>query len=503
MVKKRICAIICVMSMSFGLMACVETPKKKVVVNKSEGISKENILKKDDRPKDLKIPDHWQEQIERSDGFITLKADCDIKIPEICNTPVDIYEQLPMSNKVLKKLCDYFSDGDQLYSYPKMTRAELKQEKSRMENYEGTWASLASGLGTNTYWQNILNTMDQLIEEAPEKEEKKKYVQPELTEPIQTERDVYDGVSDYYYETEKKIGFTARIDTENEKDPLIRAVSCNDKVGSTTNFRYAQGSFIDAEYLSALNEDNLESNEKNRAWLNTLNENLAKESSISEEEALKEAEDVLKTLRIKGFLVDKCVKAIGNKNTETWVLYDETYPFDEVGYSISFYRTLGDTMGYEQRSPEILDEVPETVYAPQFSAEKIQMTVTEQGIQKFVWTNMAKKTGTVAENTKLLTFEKIKEKLADHLLYAALANDGDELKNTGTKCFYDVTNVQFRAANINAFEEPKKVWMVPVWVFDMRKTGITPDGESLKWGTETVVLNAIDGGYVTIKSEEE
>ena len=44
--------------------------------------------------------------------------------------------------------------------------------------------------------------------------------------------------------------------------------------------------------------------------------------------------------------------------------------------------------------------------------------------------------------------------------------------------------------------------MVPVWVFDLERTGLTSAGEILKWGTETVVLNAIDGGFVTIKSEE-
>lgn len=159
-------------------------------------------------------------------------------------------------------------------------------------------------------------------------------------------------------------------------------------------------------------------------------------------------------------------------------------------------------MGYSQRSPEILEGIPETVYAPQFSSEKIQIIITKDGVQKFAWTNMSKKIDTVANNTKLLSFDEIKEKLADHLLYSALSDDGDELKDTGTKCIYNVTNIQIRAANINAFEEPEKVWLVPVWVFNLEKTGLTSDGEVLKWGTENVVLNAIDGGFVSIKQGE-
>ena len=62
-------------------------------------------------------------------------------------------------------------------------------------------------------------------------------------------------------------------------------------------------------------------------------------------------------------------------------------------------------MGYSQRSPEILEGIPETVYAPQFSSEKIQIIITKDGVQKFAWTNMSKKIDTVANNTKLLSFE--------------------------------------------------------------------------------------------------
>lgn len=35
-----------------------------------------------------------------------------------------------------------------------------------------------------------------------------------------------------------------------------------------------------------------------------------------------------------------------------------------------------------------------------------------------------------------------------------------------------------------------------MWVFDLERTGLTSAGEIRKWGTETIVLNAIDGGYI-------
>lgn len=68
--------------------------------------------------------------------------------------------------------------------------------------------------------------------------------------------------------------------------------------------------------------------------------------------------------------------------------------------------------------------------------------------------------------------------------------------------FYTVKNVQLRAANINAYNKPKRSWLVPVWVFDVEgkmqhKTGKEITTENI--GPETVVLNAIDGGFIQVQ----
>lgn len=129
------------------------------------------------------------------------------------------------------------------------------------------------------------------------------------------------------------------------------------------------------------------------------------------------------------------------------------------------------------------------------------MIVTKEGIQLFEWTDISKKTDVIAENTKLLTFDEIKEKLADHLLYAQIANLGG-ISPEGFANIYTVKNVQLRAANINAYNKPKRSWLVPVWVFDVEgkmqhKTGKEITTENI--GPETVVLNAIDGGFIQVQ----
>ncbi|MFR9062488.1 MAG: hypothetical protein ACLVJO_01290 [[Clostridium] scindens] len=52
-----------------------------------------------------------------------------------------------------------------------------------------------------------------------------------------------------------------------------------------------------------------------------------------------------------------------------------------------------------------------------FRTEQIHMVLTEEGIQLFEWTNLGEQEDEIAENTKLLSLMRIKQEMADHLLY--------------------------------------------------------------------------------------
>lgn len=175
--KKRIIMVIFILILGVGLAACVKTPDEKIVVDKSEGLAKENIIPKEDKvPKDLGVPEHWQETIDKNDGFVVLSADCDIRIPDIYNTPVYSYERRPMTDELLKKLCAYFSDGDRLYENPAMTKSELSTEKDKLLNYKGRWGSSNQAISR----QNVLEMtarLDELIEKAPESKEEHRYIE--------------------------------------------------------------------------------------------------------------------------------------------------------------------------------------------------------------------------------------------------------------------------------------------------------------------------------------
>ena len=67
--------------------------------------------------------------------------------------------------------------------------------------------------------------------------------------------DYTSGWYSWYYETDKKIGFTARVDRGRAVDPIIRALAYNEEVGSNTQFVYSQGTFIDVMEMCIRDRD--------------------------------------------------------------------------------------------------------------------------------------------------------------------------------------------------------------------------------------------------------
>ena len=137
------------------------------------------------------------------------------------------------------------------------------------------------------------------------------------------------------------------------------------------------------------------------------------DENFTEKDAVKMAKSVLKELSITEMDVGDCVKAIGNTDSESWagVGTDDTQVSS--GYAVYFSVKAGDVVGYPLTlASKQYENLAETVYAPSFITEGIRMIVTKEGIQLFEWTDISKKTDVIAENTKLLTFDEIKEKLA-------------------------------------------------------------------------------------------
>ena len=499
--KRKILSICCVLCMVLSLAACQETPEEEIVLDKSKGLPKDSILPKESQiPKDFGAPDQWQESVEKGNIAVSIKADCQINLPQIYNAPVYELEVQHMTGELLEQLCEYFSDGNPLYKEPEMSKARLEEEKEILQQGKGEW-----GFDDQEIIDAKTDQIDELLQDAPPKESKES-VEVKLDKPRQTEYEriqtksgsIAPRYSKFYFDTDEKIGFRARVDCGKKTDPLIYAIDYDEDVGSTTNFLFQQGNFIDEKELAKKlkNCELLQIGQNYLEYLQWIETEMndTDRFTISEEEAVAMCGKVLEDLGLNDYTMTGCCRTVGTAEGESMAGVNQDEGITDYGFSIYYNRKAGELAGYEQPFQQPFNDLPEEVYAPPFATEQIRIIVTGEGIMQFEWDNLSQKAGTIAENTELLSFDEIKEKLYDHLLYVSLAKYGEE--DYGDIYYYEIRDVQLRGANVPAFENPDGAWLVPVWVFTVGHEvtfgtlGTTPFSDMI------VVLNAIDGGYI-------
>ncbi len=262
-----------------------------------------------------------------------------------------------------------------------------------------------------------------------------------------------------------------------------------DIVVDDSSFLYNPDVYIDVFEIQERKETEKVLGIKDELDLEELTKALDSEFAISKEEATQEAEELLKILNIEGFGIESCVKAIKN--------------IENKGYSITFYRMIGDLLAFEQTMGFYASGNPEITYAPPFYSEKIKVVVTSDGVKSFEWTNMSELTEVIAENVELLPFDDIKENLADHFLYNHVAGlEANDIEKGRLEERYEIVSVQLRASNINAYNEPTCAWVVPVWVFEIERYGSFDDAMEQYQGVIYYMFNAIDGGYIALAQGE-
>ena len=499
---RKITTSLLFMTVILSLCSCQKTPDKKAVVSKSGGISEENILKPIEKgqQKDLDISTYWKETMESDDGRVTLTADLEIELPVISNTPVWEMSGRKLSQQDLERLTQYFAGGQKLYQEPRMTKAEITDALNQMNSGEGRYSDWS--ISDN----DKRDRLEVLLSSAPETKEEKNYITPEFTLPVKSERqETYDME---VVLTEKNT-FQARIDTGKTYDPQISATQYDQTAGTTSCFEYQNASVISDLWLMQATQleayyavQTSEMSEKARLSDSERNAQvkdvLSKESTISLDAAKEESEQVLSDLDISGMTLLRVEKAAAKEDTvSSWYQSEEDWSLAKVGYTLT-YSTSVEGLAADEYIAGSKNGMPEEVYTSPFLPERIEITLTDDGIMKFSWLNMADKESIVAENTRFQPFEEIKERLLDHLYYGCTSPDPNQnpdksiLSNINT-----VTGVTLQYVYTSAYDKPNHAWLVPAWIFQVDEAYINY-GKTVPIGTERIALNAIDGSFISI-----
>lgn len=487
------------------LCACQKTPEKKAVVNKNGGIAKENIIDRinDNEVKEMNIPSHWKETMESNDGRVSVAADLDIEKPSVRNTPVWEMSSKQLTQKKLEELVKYFVENKKLYAQPRLTKMELQEEIDRMDKQEGIYSEWS--LNDDEKRARAI----ELQKKAPSVPEEKKYIKPQFTNPVKSERDEILGAEYDDIVTTENNTFSALVDDDGNKSARIEATQYNKIAGTTSCFSYQkvdkvmselwieQGAELQAYYDVQTSESSAEERER-RKKENELHQSvLARESAMSPEEAIKLAEIVISDLKIEGMVLLRTEKVvIIDGHTLPTTISDEDWNAGKTGYTFVYSTGVEGLPVNEYISEGVIGGMPEEDYQPPFQPERIEITVGDEEIVSFSWSNMSEKEGVIAENTKLLPFEQIKEKLMDHVYYSSTSPDPKQNSDKSIMTSASVVkNVTFQYVYCSAYEEPSRAWLVPAWIFKTEDSYMLY-GKKVPTGTKRVAINAIDGSFV-------
>lgn len=505
---KRKMWTVMVIVVSCLLTGCQPTPKENAVVRKAEGLNEAVIAEpmKDGETRMTDIPKHWQMEELKNNDRMMVSADLDLEEKEIGNLPVIEMKNHKLTEEELKELADYFADGETLYVPQPYTKDTYANVISRIENKEGIYAA-------SYHWMEQLKTKQSAeagmaiapeVTGEPEKAEVKfttRFVdegyEKAFKSRIMTDRDLYEN-------RDESIWFEA--DIGENRTARIKAEMYHSELGNSSSFSWIEG----AEIMSytGLNARRMfyEFQKENPFTLQMLERmNLFEaryaDSTFDTETGEMQAKQLLTDLgaeemslasveKVLWFSKEDYAEGMGKigESDDFWWAAD---PADaECGYQYTFSREIGGLNVLEGDSA--VTERTEEMYSPPFPVETITVTVTESGVKAFVWKGMSEEVKRITENTELLSFDKIQERLVEQIFYWYSGCTAGQPADDPTQFQYRVTEADMGYTYITAYDNPENAWLVPVWSFRVIEGHAGEDLQYLPY-----MIEALEGRVIT------
>lgn len=496
------------------LTGCQKTPEESAVVSKAEGLSASAIAEplKEGETRETDIPAHWKMEELRNKDRMLICADLDMEEKQLGNLPVIEMKNHILTKEELKSLVEYFTGGEKLYERQPYTKDNYEEVISRIDNREGIYAA-------SYLWMNqlkIKQSAEAGMAFAPEK-----LVKQEKTEIDFTTRFVDEGFEkaftsqlalegfDLYENRDEKVWFEADVGgAGTDRKAQIKAETYDSEVGNSSSFSWMTGleSFSYEEFNS--NRIFFEYQQENSFTPQMLErmklfEECFTKSTFDKTAGKEQAEQVLKDLEIEDMSLasdeqtlwfpqdsyTEGTEGIGS-SCDLWWMAD---PADaECGYRYIFSREIGG-LNVIDGDTAVIEETEE-MYSPPFPVETITITVTESGVKSFVWKGMSEEVRIITENTNLLPFKKIQERLADQIFYWYTGITAGQPEDDPTQFQYRVIEADMGYTYITAYENPEYAWLVPAWSFMAIEGMGGKEMQYLSYLIEAMEGRAITGG---------
>ena len=498
-----------------AISGCQKTPEKSSVVSKAGGLSEDVIAEplKEGDTKKVDLPDHWKVSEKRGNDRAILTADVYLDPITVGNLPVVEMENHAMTDEELGKLVKYFAGDEELYVPQLNTRDIYQGIKNRIDNKEGGFADTI--LWPN--FQKMAEGLEKAIELAPEKEQEPK--EAEVKFQKKQEDKAKDAAQSWYEsdETDTTVKDSMELyfsaEAGEDRQIYVKAERYDPDAGNSSRFSWRKGMrpvyLGDVESSERLNGIGQDFTGYGEAFQKILDQftSVMEQPPFTLEEGQKQAEQLLDELDIQNMSLSSTDKLLwypkgiiaddelGHFEDQLWQLNPQE---GKAGYEYIFVPAVGGIL-VDQFAQSVVMEQSESSYTPPFPVEQISIAVTEDGVVSFTWTGICSEVSTVAENTNLIPFEEIQDRLFDQMFYwYTMKGQPAESK---TKFTYNVYDARLRYTYITAYGQPDHAWLVPAWLFEvmegednreeMGELGNQKDMQILPF-----TINALDGGMI-------
>ena len=505
------------LTLSVAMLAgCRETPEESAVASRAGGLPEDAVIEPlaDGETQIIELPDKWQQTEKWSKDRWIFEADVDLESIETGNLPVIEMAQRSMTQEELEKLAEYFADGQELYKPVPTTKDVFQDKLDRMNNAEGIYAvyTIDTAFGMKKEWlEKGLAAAPETADQTPEKAEVTfgpRQPDPGADEAMERSRSISpetDAMPLFFF-----------ADVGEQRNSSIEARNYDADTGLTGKFEWMDGDTLlyqknDIDMDKGMHVEYKDVSETDRQWEELLDACTARmtDENIDPEEGKKQAESVLADLG----LTDKVYASaepvlwfpsgtypddVGNTGQDS--LWQADLDEAEAGYVYTFLNEvggLGVNFTYGGRTNGYISGVREEAYAPAFKVETVEIAVTESGVKYFAWTGMSEAVSTVAENVKILPFDKMKDRMTEYVSYQF---PGSQPADSESRFMYEVEDLTFGYTYLTAYENPDHAWAVPAWFLELKSGQSAPEltgsDEIEMTGWAYFTFSAIDGGGV-------
>lgn len=519
MMKKNGCRILAGVLILTGMTVCGgcrETPDESAVVSRKGGLREETTAEPlpEGEMKTVEMPQNWEQTETWNKDRWIFRADVELESFETGNLPVVEMKQHSMTQEELVKLTEYFSQGEELYLPFEITREVYQEKLDRIRGMEGVYAVYT----IDTIMGYKADMLEEALDLAPAEGEQTAEKAEIAFGPWQdTAEDAITDRREYISEETDAMDLYFSADIGAERSSRIEARKYDPQAGLSGTFEWSEGDKVlyartDLDMYRYFHSPYASLTETDQKWEQILDQcaQLMEEENIDADAGRGQAEELLKELGITDKVYSYAEPVLwfpdGTYPEDVaYTYYDSLWQADlsqaEAGYVYTFNNSIGSWPvdlkfgGYFHGAPEAEEETQ--TYAPPFPVEKIQIVVTGGGIRMFSWDGMSETVATVAENTNLLPFEEIQERLTQYLSYCFPAAQPDDSESVFE---YDLQNIRFGYSYIPAYESPDHAWAVPAWFAEIKSGSDNYDLtgkkeiEEMQWCY--VTISALDGSII-------